>query len=207
MTRVTQRRTRAPKGAGARTAAELLDAAQSLLVERGDSASVTVSEIVRRVGVTAPVLYAHFPDKDALFVAVHARHMQALGDAIREATRHAASPTDALEARGRAYIRFALDNPDAYAAVLMTRNGLVDDALNDAEARALTGFGDLVDNLQACVDDGSARLPDVDLAARVIWAQVHGLAALLITVPTIAAGIGPDALIDRLLQSIAASLL
>jgi hypothetical protein len=39
-----------------------------------------------------------------------------------------------------------------------------------------------------------------------VWAQVHGLASLLITMPEIADGPGRTALVDRLMRSITVSL-
>lgn len=199
-------RTRSPRGQGARVRDELIDAAEALLAERGDAASVPVAEIVRRVGVTAPVLYAHFPDKDALFVAVHARRMDDFRDTLRRAGRGAPSAIDALERRGRAYVRYATSKPDAYVALFMTPQSFPVDVFDDPVARELTAFDDLLANVQACMDADSIPQGDVDLAARVVWAQVHGLASLLITIPEIARGPGRRRLTDAVLAAVTASL-
>jgi AcrR family transcriptional regulator len=185
---------------------ELVDAAESLLSERGSSSAVSVSEIVGRVGVTAPVLYQHFADKEALFVAVHARRMDDFRDTLRRAGRRVDSPLAALDRRGRAYIRYATTKQDAYMALFMTPNSLGMDIFEDPGAREFTAYDDLVANLQACVEAGEIPECDVEVAARVVWAQVHGLASLLITMPEIADGPGRTALVDRLMRSITVSL-
>jgi AcrR family transcriptional regulator len=199
-------RARSARGEGGQVREELLAAAEQLLAERGTAAAVPVAEIVGRVGVTAPVLYQHFADKDALFVAVHARRMQDFRDTLRRTGSRTASPLAALERRGRAYIRYATTKPDAYMALFMTPTSLGKDVFDDPEALELTAFDDLVANIQACVDAGEIPPTDVQLAARVVWAQVHGLAALLITMPEVATSVGLDALVDGVTRAITAFL-
>ena len=121
--------------------------AEQLLAERGSAAAVPVAEIVGRVGVTAPVLYQHFADKDALFVAVHARRMRDFRDTLRRSGSRTASPLAALERRGRAYIRYATTKPDAYMALFMTPTSLGKDVFEDPEALELTAFDDLLANV------------------------------------------------------------
>ena len=181
---------------------ELLEAAEQLLAERGSA-----TEIVGRVGVTAPVLYQHFADKDALFVAVHARRMRDFRDTLRRAGSRTASPLAALERRGRAYIRYATTKPDAYMALFMTPTSLGTDVFEDPEALELTAFDDLLANVQACMEAGEIPMGDAQLAARVVWIQVHGLAALLITMPEIAGGVGLGTLVDGVMRAITATLI
>lgn len=185
---------------------ELIDVAEVLLAERGTADLVPVAEIVRRVGVTAPVLYQHFADKDALFVAVHARRMNDFRDTLRRAGRRSTSPLEALEKRGRAYIRYATTKSDAYMALFMVPHSLATDVFADPDALELTAFDDLVANVRACMDAGEIPDGDAELAARVVWAQVHGLASLLITMPEIGRGVGATNLVDRLLAAITAAL-
>ncbi len=199
-------RVRSARGEGGQVREELLAAAERLLAERGSAAAVPVAEIVGRVGVTAPVLYQHFADKDALFVAVHARRMRDFRDTLRRSGSRTASHLAALERRGRAYIRYATTKPDAYMALFMTPTSLGVDVFQDPEALELTAFDDLVANVQACMDAGEIPVADVELAARVVWVQVHGLAALLITMPEIAEGVGAGALVDGVMHAVTAAL-
>lgn len=185
---------------------ELIDAAEMLLSERGRADGVPVAEIVRRVGVTAPVLYQHFADKDALFVAVHARRMNDFRETLRRAARKGDAPLEALDKRGRAYVRYATTKPDAYVALFMTPSSLGKDVFADPAMRDLTAYDDLVANVQACMDAGEIPVGDADLAARVVWAQVHGLASLLIAMPEIADGPGRTRLVERMMTAVRASL-
>jgi AcrR family transcriptional regulator len=181
---------------------ELVVAAEALLVERGTADAVTVAEVVARVGVTAPVLYRHFEDKDALFVAVHARRMDTFRDHLRRATRGVSSPRAALERRGRAYVRYALANKEAYTALFLTAGSMGPDVLGDPSTRTLTAFDDLVANVVACIESGEMSERDPELAARVIWSHVHGVASLLITMPSVADGVGRERFVDEALSMI-----
>jgi hypothetical protein len=40
----------------------------------------------------------------------------------------------------------------------------------------------------------------------VVWAQVHGLATMLITMPTVATGVGLQRLVDHLIDAVNAGL-
>jgi AcrR family transcriptional regulator len=199
-------RVRSRRGEGGRVRDQLVDAAEALLSERGGASSVPVADIVARVGVTAPVLYQHFADKEALFVAVHARRMDDFRGTLRRAGARTGSPLAALEKRGRAYIRYATTKPDAYVALFMTPSSLGENVFGDPAMRELTAYDDLVANIQACIDAGEVPAADADLLARVVWAQVHGLAALLIAMPEIANGVGQRRLVERMLAAVTASL-
>jgi AcrR family transcriptional regulator len=199
-------RKRSARGEGGQVRDQLIDAAELLLAERGTSDDVSVAEIVRKVGVTAPMLYSHFVDKDALFVAVHTRQMMQFRRYLQRAGQGAPNAVDALERRGRAYIRYATTHRDAYRTLFMTPNTLPDDPFDANPDNDLSAFDDLVKGVQACMDDGFIPLGNAQLAARVVWAQVHGLASMLITMPSVAKGIGQNRLVDHLMASVNAGL-
>jgi AcrR family transcriptional regulator len=203
----TSPRRRSARGDGGRVRDELIDAAEQLLVEHGSANAVSVAEIVRRVGVTAPMLYNHFADKDALFVAVHTRQMLQFRRYLQRAGRGAPTAVDGLERRGRAYIRYATTHRDAYKALFMSSGAVLDDPFSGQPEHDLSAFDDLVVNVQASMDEGSIPLGDAQLAARVVWAQVHGLASMLITMPTVTLGIGLQTLVDRLITVVNAGLM
>jgi AcrR family transcriptional regulator len=186
---------------------ELIAAAAQLLTERGSADSISVAEIVRRVGVTAPMLYNHFPDKDALFVAVHTERMASFRSYMRNSGDGATSAMDALGRRGLAYVRYARTNPDTYVALFMTRNHGDVDPFDKTPLRDITAFDDLVANVQACMDEGSIPDGDAQLAARVVWVQIHGLAAMLISMPSITDEFGYDRLVAQTMASVDAGLM
>src|SRR3954447_11956263 len=59
---------------------QLLDAAESVLLERGLSAT-TVADVAQAAGVAKGTMYLHFESKAELLVGVRARYVQRLTDA------------------------------------------------------------------------------------------------------------------------------
>jgi AcrR family transcriptional regulator len=95
---------------------------QTLLVAHGlfaarGFAAVTMEEIAAEVGVTKPLLYNYFGNKEQLYIACMERSGDALTKSIAEAVFAATSPGEALEAGMRAFFSF-LDNDRAAWAVL-----------------------------------------------------------------------------------------
>ena len=67
-----------------KTQAALLDAAETLIVEKGVDGS-SIAEIAQRAGSSVGALYHHFKDKKALYYAVFHRMTQTIADLNRQA--------------------------------------------------------------------------------------------------------------------------
>ena len=102
------------------TVEAVLDAVVRILKREGFQA-VTTNRIAEVAGVSIGSIYQYFPDKRAIFVALHERHIQEI-DRLVEATLvgHASSPLDTLM---RAMIEAMVDahasDPELYD-LLMT---------------------------------------------------------------------------------------
>jgi AcrR family transcriptional regulator len=95
---------------------QTLEVAHRLFAERG-YAAVTMDEIAGEVGVTKPLLYNYFGNKERLYIACMERAGDALTAAIGQAVAETDSPGDALGAGVRAFFSF-LDSDRAAWAVL-----------------------------------------------------------------------------------------
>jgi AcrR family transcriptional regulator len=175
-------RPRSPRGEGEKLRDDLLDATERLMIETGRAESVSIRAIADAVGVTPPSIYLHFPDKDSLILAVCERHFETFDSVIEEAGRSTDDPAESLRRRGQAYVRFGLENPEPYRILFMTRNESAQQrvVVVGAGARA---FQHLVDAVQRCIDAGAFRPVDPVLAATGVWAAVHGVTSLLISLP------------------------
>ena len=136
----------------------VLAAAQRILDEEGRDA-LTMRRLAAEVGIRAPSLYRHFPDKAAVEAALIDAGFVALTEAFVRAMReHGAT----LPALATAYRAFARASPDRYR--LMTGGPLPRARLAPGiEAAAATPL------LQVCGD------PDL---ARAAWAFAHGMTIL-----------------------------
>ena len=95
---------------------QTLLAAHGLFAERG-YAAVKMDEIAAAVGVTKPLLYNYFGNKEQLYIACMERAGDALTQTVADALGATASPGDALGAGVHAFFAF-LDSDRAAWAVL-----------------------------------------------------------------------------------------
>lgn len=125
---------------------QTLRAAHGLFAERGYQA-VTMDEIAAAVGVTKPLLYNYFGNKERLYLDCMEDAGDALTSTVAAAVESAGSPGDALGAGVRAFFAF-LDSDRAAWAVLfdetLPRVGPVAErvaayrgAITDAVSRAM----------------------------------------------------------------------
>jgi AcrR family transcriptional regulator len=103
-------RTRLPR---AEREQQMLDAAHALFAQRG-FAAVTMDEVAAAVGVTKPLLYTYFGNKDRLYLACMERAGDALLATIVEAVQAADGPVDATARGLRAFFAFLDADRDAW---------------------------------------------------------------------------------------------
>lgn len=162
------------------TKLRLLSAARDLYVEEG-FAKLSLREVARRVGVTAPAVYRHFDNKEALLREVCATGFHIFGTYLLRAL-DARSPRERMSRSAQLYLQFALENPRDYRVIFM--GGAEDFAVvrtaKNAPENAST-FQFLVDRVRECMDAKVIAKGDAEQTATMIWAHVHGLVSLRIS--------------------------
>ena len=89
---------------------EIVATVLALARERGPEA-ITTQAIADRMGVTQGALFRHFPDKEAIWLAVFAWVRTSLGAVFTAATGKEGSPLAKLEAAFLAHVAFVAANP------------------------------------------------------------------------------------------------
>ncbi|MEG8177163.1 TetR/AcrR family transcriptional regulator [Nocardia terpenica] len=175
------RRPRSARGSGGQLRTEILEAAAELLARTGDAEAVSIREIGRRVGVSAPSIYRHFADKDALIEAVVVRVFENLDAALAAATDPTESPITRMRDQGLAYIRFALDHPEQYRIATARHAG---EGPNSVDLVLSSGvFQRFAGSVRDAMDTGAITPGDPMPIVLELWAAAHGLASLLIAKP------------------------
>jgi AcrR family transcriptional regulator len=149
----------------------LLKAAREVLEERGPS-FLGLREISRRVGVSAPSAYHHFPSRDAIALGLAEQGAREMAECL---TVGPCDGRDTLAPYGEAYVAFVRANPALYR--LMFGEGFpavsqYSQAMRDLRKRS---YDIMKSNLEKRLSD--AELP---IAGLFLWALVHGLGLLLI---------------------------
>ena len=141
---------------------ELVRAGRQLLEEEGPEA-LTMRRLADRVGIRAPSLYKHLPDKAALEAAIIATGLEEAAAAFEQAVAGAdGNGGGSLAALAAAYRRFALEHPHLYR--LMNNGPLPREHLPPGlEERTAAPL---------------LRVAGSRARARAVWAFAHGMVML-----------------------------
>lgn len=191
-THLTGSRQRNPRGHGAQLADEIVSGALAIIERTGSSEAVTLRAVAREVGIAAPSIYAHFPDREAIVVAAVVQIFEGLREAIEEGVSAEQDPVARLLAGCEAYVAFGLGQRTRYK-VLFSEERTADTAHCRSvpigpDGRPLLEYGAesfalLVDALEACVESGASRSRDVVADSTAIWVAMHGAVSLRMALP------------------------
>jgi AcrR family transcriptional regulator len=169
-------------------------AAGALLEEAGSADHVSLRGVAEAVGVTAPSIYRHFPNKEALLLAVVEERFAEFGTMILVAAERAGpDPFAALRAVGHAYLALGRDHPGPYNVLFGPIGGAIfTAALPASEETGQFAVADpgreaflaLVSLIEGCLaaGPGGAGFDPFEVAVQT-WAFVHGLVDLSTTHP------------------------
>jgi AcrR family transcriptional regulator len=203
MREITRERNR--RGEGSRLREDILAAATELLEQTGSEEAVTLRAVARQVGISAPSIYAHFADREAIVDAIVNDAFSDFNAAIATATEAAVTagggPRARLRAGCAAYLEFAAERPNRYK-LLFARQDLLGDHWEEVPAVRLESFGQLVDSVQACIDAGISASEDPRRDAAAIWVALHGFATLHSAWPGFPWP-GADTMLNRIVDGLA----
>jgi AcrR family transcriptional regulator len=160
---------------------KILDAARELLVRDGVE-EVSMRKIAKKINYTATTLFHHFPNKDALLLAVCEADFLALRHSF-EKIATIADPLERLRSMGTAYVSFALEHPSHYRLMFMTPNlhqmDLQTERLRKGNPDQDT-YAFVRETVAMVIEAGLLRdeYKDADLVAQILWSGVHGVVAL-----------------------------
>jgi AcrR family transcriptional regulator len=156
----------------------LLQAALDLIAQKGPG-GFTFAEAARSAGVSPAAPYRHFRDRDDLLSIVAQRGFEQFEALLAAAWNDGLPDTPtAFERLGKAYLKFARDEPASYSA--MFESGLPIQgypALLAASGRAFGVIRGASERLADMTPPGVPRPPALMMALH-IWAMSHGIASL-----------------------------
>ena len=172
----------------------LVDQAVRTIRETGVEA-LTLREVGQHLRVSRTALYRHFADKQALLAAVAGQGFRAFRQALAEAWEPSRHDRDGFMDMGRAYVRFARDNPSYYRVMF---GGFVDKVECDPGLadEAGSAFAVLVGAIAELQQRHIVRGTDAPALALFVWASTHGLALLAIDGQLTRPDIDLDAVIE-----------
>jgi AcrR family transcriptional regulator len=187
------RRPRNARGEGGRLAEDIVAGALALIDRTGSEEAVTLRAVAREIGIAAPSIYGHFPDRDAIIMAAVLRTFGELVDAITTGADSAGpDPVDRLVAGCAAYLRFGLAHPARYGVLFAERRATARDDHPAVPARpggpevhefGAEAFAQLVRAIEDCAEAGVSASTDPVADATAVWVALHGTVTLRTTLP------------------------
>ena len=150
----------------------LLDSARNQLESAGLE-GVSVSKAAAEAGVSVAAPYRHFTDRAALLRELAAIGFDELSETLSRVPARSGTGERIVEA-GLTYLHYADEHPQMFRLMFTADSRPGASPANGP--RALAHLGDLV----MALDDEDALSVPVDIALRLLWACVHGLAMLRI---------------------------
>ena len=156
---------------------KLLDIAEADIRENG-LAALRARTLAEQAGCAVGAIYNVFDDMTGLILAVNGRTFRRMGafvsDAMKEGTD--TSPTGVLVTIAKAYLSFAIENPNLWRALFeveMSTEGDVPAWYMDELGRLFSIISTPIAELNP---DASAS--EVDLMTRTLFSSVHGIVLL-----------------------------
>lgn len=151
------------------------------LLAECDASDLTMGDVAKAVGCSAPALYNHFQNKHALLRAVHDEGFnQLFRGKMAVAARTKGDALKRLREGGLAYMRFALENRALYR-LMFSPPPL--ETLNENPFSRDVGMRSiefLRNSILACQAEGYLNGSDPDKIAFALWSTVHGAASLIL---------------------------
>ena len=159
----------------------ILDAAQRLFIEQGFE-KVSMRNIADAIEYSPATIYLYFKDKNELLFALQNQAFGRLAQEF-ESVFSIQHPAERLHAIGHKYLGFAFEHPELFE-LMFIMTGPMDAVAARGEAApwasGRAAFDRVVLVMQQGIDAGVFRHQDAESAALMVWAQVHGLAALFL---------------------------
>jgi AcrR family transcriptional regulator len=182
---------------------EILEAASRLFVEEGYQ-RVTMRRVAERIDYSPTTIYLHFRNKRELFEAICDETFSQLASKLERLKATPDTPLGRLREGLRTYLEFGTSHPNHYVVTFLQ----MQEPSNDFDFEGSTGaraFGSLLEAVRACAAAGDIRTESAETTAQVLWAAVHGLTSLFITMKGFPF-VSRKALVDHTLDTLIAGL-
>lgn len=175
-------RTRNRRGEGALLRDEIVAAAERILEREGNEEALTLRSVAREAGISAPSIYSHFADRDAILDVVLDTAFERLRQLVLDAAGEHTDPVARLLAGCHAYVDFGMREPYRYRVLFgrqradrpVIASARHIDEVPEIWRRRLDAFTVLVNALDACVKAGRSASTDPFADAAILWTSLHG---------------------------------
>jgi AcrR family transcriptional regulator len=162
---------------------QILSASRRLFLERGYE-GFSMRQVAAQIGYSATTLYLYFNDKDDLLINVIDQAYQQFNDRVQQAYDQVDDPQERIYRLGRAYIDFGIEHQEDYQLLFMRRPDIFLKWAASDPSR-INSLMLLRQAVSEAVAAGAIAQGDVDQVTDALWAAVHGVVSLYISLPVL----------------------
>lgn len=159
---------------------DILEVSRTLLVKNGFG-KMSMRKIAKRAGVSATSIYLHFQNKDELLLGLIESSIAKLAAALEKNLSDSDDSITKLEKMSQAFVDFALDNPQEYEIIYMVRPEEMPKFPKEKFQQIRKIYELLADIIAEGKRKGVLMVDDPLMSAYMIWAQLHGVASVIIS--------------------------
>ncbi len=163
---------------------EILSAATELFLEHGYE-KFSLRQVAEEIGYSPTSIYLHFKNKEELLFMTTLEGFRNFGQMLQTAYEATNEPFERIISIGRAYVKFALEYPVHYRLMFMQDSDFIYKQLPDCDGSIIDSFAILQKAISEALEAKVIHGQDELLLPTLIWAYVHGIASLAISLPEI----------------------
>lgn len=156
----------------------ILSAALKLFSDEGYD-NVTMRKIADKIEYSVGTIYLYFKDKGEIFFELHNRGFAEFYKKQLSVQR-IKDPIERLKAHGEAYIQFAMEYPEYYDVMFISRTPAKAIKKSEHWEEGERTYEILKLNIKQAMEAGYFKNVDLDVAAFSLWSFVHGISALYV---------------------------
>jgi AcrR family transcriptional regulator len=156
----------------------ILDAALKMFVDEGYE-NVSIRKIADKIEYSPATIYLYFKDKDEIFFTLQGEAFARFYE-IQLSVQSIQDPFERLMTHGRAYIKFAIDNPELYDLMFIMREPVKDIKTLEQWKTGGKSYEILRKNVRECIEANLIVNKDVEVVSFALWSFVHGISSLKI---------------------------
>ncbi len=160
---------------------EILEAAKKLFTEQGYEAT-SIRNIAEKIEYSPATVYLYYKDRDEIMHALHQDGFKMLVEYL-SVTATLADPFERLKGMGKAYIKFAMEQPDMYNLIFVLEDAMkhVASCYDENWDEGDRAFDVLHKTVLDCQQHGHFQNLEPYGLAFMIWSTMHGMCALRIS--------------------------
>jgi AcrR family transcriptional regulator len=160
---------------------DILDAARSLLLEKGLNAT-SINKIAKRAELSVGAIYFYFKDKEELFAALQVEGLELLHQTIHQSVDSESLPEEKVRSIALAYLRFSEEHKNYFDIInyflASPETIFPPDLKNKIDSHGNASIFTLTAAIREGIDRGYFKALDPRRQAIILWSAFHGMIQL-----------------------------